>query len=43
MLRSLVESPIVLRTFMSWRDDLVNEQIMLRDLIDLDATTVMNF
>ncbi|ABD44892.1 RNA polymerase sigma factor RpoD [Ehrlichia chaffeensis str. Heartland] len=37
MLRSLVESPIVLRTFMSWRDDLVNEQIMLRDLIDLDA------
>ncbi|CAH58052.1 RNA polymerase sigma factor rpoD [Ehrlichia ruminantium] len=37
MLRSLVESPMVLRTFMSWRDDLVNEQIMLRDLIDLDA------
>ncbi|KJV65931.1 MULTISPECIES: RNA polymerase sigma factor RpoD [Ehrlichia] len=37
MLRSLVESPVVLRTFMSWRDDLVNEQIMLRDLIDLDA------
>ncbi|MCU7611480.1 RNA polymerase sigma factor RpoD [Anaplasma capra] len=37
MLRSLIEAPLVLRTFMSWRDDLVNQQIMLRDLIDLDA------
>ncbi|MDB1135375.1 RNA polymerase sigma factor RpoD [Candidatus Anaplasma sp. TIGMIC] len=37
MLRCMVEAPLVLRTFMSWRDDLVNQQIMLRDLIDLDA------
>lgn len=37
MLRSLIEAPLVLRTFMSWRDDLVNQQVMLRDLIDLDA------
>ena len=37
MLRCMVEAPLVLRTFMSWRDDLVNQQVMLRDLIDLDA------
>ena len=37
MLRCMVEAPLVLRTFMSWRDDLVNQQIMLRDLIDIDA------
>lgn len=37
MLRCMVEAPLVLRTFMSWRDDLVNQQVMLRDIIDLDA------
>ncbi|ABD44043.1 RNA polymerase sigma factor RpoD [Anaplasma phagocytophilum str. Norway variant1] len=37
MLRCMVEAPLVLRTFMSWRDDLVNQQVLLRDLIDLDA------
>ncbi|KJV68726.1 RNA polymerase sigma factor RpoD [Candidatus Neoehrlichia procyonis] len=43
MLRSLIEAPLVLRTFMSWRDDLVNEQIMLRELIDLDANYKCEF
>ncbi|MGN7661402.1 MAG: RNA polymerase sigma factor RpoD [Anaplasma sp.] len=37
MLRSLIGAPLVLRTFTSWRDDLLNQQVMLRDLIDLDA------
>ncbi|MGN7678295.1 MAG: RNA polymerase sigma factor RpoD [Anaplasma sp.] len=37
MLRSLIGAPLVLRIFTSWRDDLLNQQMMLRDLIDLDA------
>ena len=37
MLNSLWESPFAIRRFIKWYEDLVNEKIMLRDLIDLDA------
>ena len=37
MLNSLCESPFAIRRFIKWYEDLVNEKIMLRDLIDLDA------
>jgi len=37
MLNSLCESPLAMKRFIKWFEDLVNENIMLRDLIDLDA------
>jgi RNA polymerase primary sigma factor len=37
MLNSLCESPLAIKRFIKWYEDLVNEKIMLRDLIDLDA------
>jgi RNA polymerase primary sigma factor len=37
MLNSLCESPFAIRNFIKWYQDLVNEKIMLRDLIDIDA------
>ena len=37
MLNSLCESPFAIKRFIKWYEDLVNEKIMLRDLIDLDA------
>lgn len=37
MLQSLCESPIAMQRFIKWFEDLANEKIMLRDLIDLDA------
>lgn len=37
MLNSLCESPLAMKRLIKWFEDLVNEQIMLRDLIDLDA------
>lgn len=37
MLNSLCESPLAMKRFIKWFEDLVNEKIMLRDLIDLDA------
>jgi RNA polymerase primary sigma factor len=38
MIASLFETPIALRELMSWYDDLGNDAILLRDVIDLDAT-----
>lgn len=38
MMNSLCESPVAMRQFMKWYEDLVNEEIMLRDLIDFDST-----
>ncbi len=38
MISSLCESPIVMREITSWRDDLVAGTLLLRDIIDLDAT-----
>lgn len=37
MLNSLCESPSAMKRFIKWFEDLVNEKIMLRDLIDLEA------
>ena len=40
MLHSLCESPLAMQRFIKWFEDLANEKIMLRDLIDLDANLV---
>lgn len=37
MLHSLCESPLAMKKFIKWYEDLVNEKIILRDLIDLEA------
>ncbi len=37
MIQSLCQSPISMKFFIKWYEDLVNEKILLRDLIDLDA------
>ncbi|WP_347939384.1 RNA polymerase sigma factor RpoD [Rickettsia oklahomensis] len=37
MTASLCRSPIAMRCFILWYEDLVNEKILLRDLIDLEA------
>ncbi len=38
MLRSLCESPIAMRRFIKWFEDLANEKLLLRDFIDLEAS-----
>jgi RNA polymerase primary sigma factor len=38
MIGSICESPLTLRAMMNWRDALVEGHILLRDVIDLDAT-----
>ncbi|MDJ0685164.1 MAG: RNA polymerase sigma factor RpoD [Alphaproteobacteria bacterium] len=38
MIGALCESPLTMRAIADWRDSLVEEQILLRDVIDLDAT-----
>ena len=38
LIRGLCESPLTFEAMMVWRDELVNERILLRDLIDLEAT-----
>jgi RNA polymerase primary sigma factor len=43
MLLSLCETPLALRDIISWYDDLTNDQILLRDVIDLDATYTAEF
>ena len=40
MLNSLCESPLAIKRLIKWFEDLVNEKILLRDLIDLDANLV---
>ena len=37
MIRSICECPIALRYFIKWDEDLINEKILLRDLVDLEA------
>ena len=37
MLNSLCESPLAMKRLIKWFEDLVNEKILLRDLIDLEA------
>jgi len=38
MIRGLCESPLTFEAMMVWRDELINERILLRDVIDLEAT-----
>jgi RNA polymerase primary sigma factor len=38
MIRGLCESPLTFEAMMVWRDELINERILLRDLIDLETT-----
>ncbi len=37
MMNSLCESPVAIRHFTNWYNDLILEKIMLRDILDLDA------
>lgn len=37
ILGALTESPLTLKILTSWRDDLINNNILLREIIDLDA------
>ncbi|MBV8939623.1 MAG: RNA polymerase sigma factor RpoD [Alphaproteobacteria bacterium] len=38
MISSLCEAPLVMQELLSWHDDLLNDAVLLRDIIDLDAT-----
>ncbi|HYM31996.1 MAG TPA: RNA polymerase sigma factor RpoD [Candidatus Cybelea sp.] len=38
MIGAICESPLTLRAIIGWRDDLMESRILLRDVIDLDAT-----
>ncbi|WP_437123434.1 RNA polymerase sigma factor RpoD [Tistlia consotensis] len=38
MIGGLCESPLTIRALLAWREALINGQILLRDIIDLDAT-----
>jgi len=38
MLDSLLETPLALKTLINWRDDLAEGKILLRNILDLDAT-----
>ena len=39
----LCRTPIAVKAIMKWYDDLVNELIFIRDVVDLDATYSMSF
>jgi len=43
MTSSLSRTPIAIREFMRWYDGLINERILLRDILDLDATYSKEF
>lgn len=43
MVNSLCENPISMKFFIKWHEDLVNEKILLRDLIDLEANMVHEY
>ncbi len=38
MIGAICESPLTIRAIVEWHDHLVNNRILLRDIIDLDAT-----
>ena len=38
MIGSICESPLTIRAIIDWRDSLKDERMLLRDIIDLDAT-----
>ena len=43
MIRALSTTPMALRAFVKWYDGLINEKILLRDILDLDATYSKEF
>jgi RNA polymerase primary sigma factor len=43
MITSLCTSPVAVVAFINWYNDLVNEELLLRDVIDLDATYRLAF
>jgi len=43
MITALSKTPIALSEFVKWYDGLINEKIMLRDILDLDATYSKEF
>lgn len=43
MIRYLCQTPIAIHTFVNWYDALSNESMLLRDVIDLDATYSKEF
>lgn len=43
MIHYLCRTPEAVRTFISWYDGLMNETVLLRDIIDLDATYAKEF
>jgi len=42
MIASLCETPVVMQEILSWRDALASGEMLLRDMIDLDATMGAN-
>ena len=38
MIGGICESPLTIKAIVQWHDDLVEERILLRDIIDLEAT-----
>ena len=38
MISGICENPLTIQAVVQWHDDLVNERILLRDIIDLEAT-----
>ena len=38
MIAGICESPLTMRAVVQWRDDLMSESVLLREIIDLDAT-----
>jgi len=38
MIRGLCESPLTFEAIMVWRQELADERVLLRDIIDLEAT-----
>ncbi len=38
MIGGICESPLTMRAIVQWRDDLTSESVLLREIVDLDAT-----
>ncbi len=38
MIGAICESPVTIRAILEWRDALMNDKILLREIVDLDAT-----
>ena len=43
VIRSLCNTPIALRQFINWHEDLINEKIYLREILDLESIYGSNF